>query len=133
MVIGAVVLGVTGVLIAQPPGKAALAAERGKPRSTTVAVTAQSNAVVEVDPGVHGSVQFTIQLTGGIKPTAITATASLPAKQLGPIAMKLQPTGPSTYSASGVLLPSSGQWQVNVVVQTSEFDSTTAVATLKVY
>lgn len=133
VVVGAVVLAVTGVLIAQPPGKVALAAERGKPRSTAVAVTATSNAVVEVDPGVHGSVQFTIQLTGGIKPTAISATASLPAKQLGPIAMKLQASGPDSYSASGVLLPSAGQWQVNLVVQTSQFDSTTAVATLKVF
>jgi copper transport protein len=121
------------VLIAQPPGKAALAAQRGKPRTTTVAVTSTANAVVEVDPGVHGSVQFTIQLTGGIKPTAVTATASLPAKQLGPIAMKLQAIGPNSYSASGVLLPAAGMWQVSVLVQTSEFDSTTAVATLKVY
>ena len=89
--------------------------------------------MVEVDPGVHGSVQFTVQLTGGVKPTTVTATASLPAKQLGPIPVKLQAVGPSSYSASGVLLPSAGKWQVSVTVQTSEFDSTTAVATVQVY
>jgi len=133
VVVGAVVLAVTGVLISQPPGKVALTAERSKPRSTTVAVTAKSNAVVEVEPGVHGSVQITIQLTGGIKPTNISATASLPAKQLGPIALKLQAVGPDSYSASGVVLPSAGMWQVQVLVQTSEFDSTTAMATLKLY
>jgi copper transport protein len=132
VVVGAAVLAATGVLIAQPPGNVALAAERGKPRTTTVAVTGSAKAVVEVDPGVHGSVQFTIQLTG-LKPTSVTASASLPAKQLGPIPMKLQPIGPGSYSASGVLLPSAGMWQVTMTVQTSEFDSTTAVATLKVY
>jgi hypothetical protein len=31
-----------------------------------------------------------------------------------------------------VLLPVAGKWQVTLTVQTSEFDSTTAVATLKV-
>jgi copper transport protein len=133
VVVGATVLAATGVLIVQPPGKAALAAERGKPREVTVAVTAQSNAVVEVDPGVHGSVQFTIQLTGGLKPTSVTASASLPAKQLGPIPLTLHAAGPSSYTASGVLLPAAGRWQVQVTVRTSEFDSTTAVANLRVY
>lgn len=132
VVVGAVVLAVTGVLISQPPGKVALAADRAKPRTTTVRVTQTANAVVEVSPGVHGNVAFTIQLTGGLKPQGVTASASLPAKQLGPIPLKLQASGPGTYTASGVLLPSAGQWQVNLVVQTSEFDSTTAVATLKV-
>ncbi|MFL6160870.1 MAG: copper resistance CopC/CopD family protein [Jatrophihabitantaceae bacterium] len=131
--VGATVLAATGVLIAQPPGKVALAADRAEPRQVTVAVTEQSNAVVEVDPGVHGSVQITIALTGGIKPTAVTATASLPAKQLGPIPLKLQAAGPSSYTAAGVLLPAAGNWQVQVTVRTSEFDSTTAVANLKVY
>jgi copper transport protein len=131
--VGASVLAATGVLIAQPPGQVALAAERGKPREVTVAVTSQSKAVVEVDPGVHGSVQITIQLTGGIKPTSVTASASLPAKQLGPIPLKLQAAGTSSYTASGVLLPAAGRWQVQVTVRTSEFDSTTAVANLRVY
>jgi copper transport protein len=131
--VGAIVLAATGVLVSEPPGTVALAAHRAQARQTTVAVTAQSNAVVEVDPGVHGSVQFSIRLTGGIKPTAVTATASLPAKQLGPIPLKLQATGPASYTASGVLLPSAGTWQLQITVQTSEFDSTTAVAKVKVY
>jgi copper transport protein len=130
---GAAVLAATAVLVSEPPGTVALAAQRAQPRHTTVAVTAKSNAVVEVDPGVHGSVQVSIQLTGGIKPSAVTATASLPAKQLGPIPLTLQAAGPASYTASGVLLPSAGTWQVQITVRTSEFDSTTAVAKLKVY
>lgn len=131
--VGAAVLAATGVLIAQPPGSVALAADRGKARSTMVAVTATSNAVVEIDPGVHGDVQITVQLTGGIKPTSVTAAASLPDKQLGPIPVPLQAIGPNSYSGSGVLLPAAGNWQISVIVQTSQFDSTTAVATLRVY
>ena len=131
--VGAIVLAATAVLVAEPPGTVALAADRAKPRQATVAVTARSKAVVEVNPGVHGTVQVSIQLTGGVKPLAVTAAASLPAKQLGPIALKLQSDGPASYLASGVLLPAAGTWQVEITVRTSEFDSTTAVARLKVY
>jgi len=133
VVVGAAVLAATGVLISQPPGNVALAAERAKPRQAAVAVTGRARAVVQVDPGVHGSVQVSVRLTGTINPTSVTATASLPAKQLGPIAVKLTKAGPGSYTADGVLLPSAGQWQFAVTVQTSEFDSTTAVATVRIY
>ena len=63
----------------------------------------------------------------------MTATASLPAKQLGPIPVPLKAAGTNSYSGSGVLLPAAGIWQISVTVQTSEFDSTTAVAKVRVY
>jgi copper transport protein len=128
VVVGVVVLGVTGVLVAQPPGKVSLAAERAKPKSATVAVTADATARVEIAPGTHGDVEVEVVLSGSITPTAVTATASLPAKSLGPIPVKLQSAGPKSYTASGVLLPAAGAWQISLTVQTSEFDSTTAVA-----
>lgn len=130
--IGAVVLGATAVLISQPPGKVALAAERSKPRHVTVALTSSSQAMVEVSPAAHGNVGFELQVIGGTKPTSVTATASLPSKELGPIPIPLKAAGSLEYTASGVLLPVAGSWQVTLTVQTSEFDATTAVATLKV-
>lgn len=130
--IGAVVLGATAVLISQPPGKVALAAERSKPQHVTVALTSSSQAMVAVSPAAHGNVGFEVQVIGGTKPTSVTATASLPSKELGPIPIPLKATGSLEYTASGVLLPVAGSWQVTLTVQTSEFDSTTAVATLKV-
>ncbi|MDQ1691770.1 MAG: copper transport protein, partial [Pseudonocardiales bacterium] len=104
--VGAIVLGVTGVLIAQPPGKVALAAVRAKPRFTTVAVTPAAQARVEVTPGTHGTVQIQIAITGNVTPIQVSAQASLPAKQLGPIPVPLQASGPKIYTASGVNLPS---------------------------
>jgi copper transport protein len=133
LAVGVLVLAVTGVLISEPPGKVALAADRAKPRSTTVEVSASSRAVVGVDPGVHGTVVITIRLDGGAPASKVTATASLPAKQLGPIPVPLKAVGANSYSGSGVLLPSAGMWQVSVTVQTSQFDSTTAVAAVRVY
>ena len=130
--IGALVLAVTGVLIFQPPGKVALAAERSEPRHAAVQVTAATRATVDVAPGVHGNVRITVRLTGGPPPVGITATASLPARQLGPIPVPLQAAGPGSYTSTDVLLPAAGVWELKLTVQTSEFDSTVAVARVKV-
>jgi len=133
LAVGVLVLAVTGVLISEPPGKVALAADRAKPRSTTVEVSARSRAVVGVSPGVHGTVVITVRLDGGAPASKVTATASLPAKQLGPIPVPLKAVAANSYSGSGVVLPAAGMWQVSVTVQTSQFDSTTAVAKVRVY
>ncbi len=117
----------------QPPGKVALAAAHARPRTATVVVSANSRAVVAIAPGVHGSVAITIRLDGGGTPSKVSATASLPAKQLGPIPVQLKAVGSNSYTGSGVVLPVAGTWQVSVTVQTSQFDSTTAVAAVRIY
>jgi copper transport protein len=131
--VGAIVLGVTGVLIAQPPGKVGLAAVRAKPRFTTVAVTPAAQARVEVTPGTHGTVQIQIAITGNVTPIQVSAQASLLARQLGPIPVPLQASGPKIYTASGVNLPLAGNWQISITVRTSAFDATTTTATLHLY
>jgi copper transport protein len=130
--IGALVLAATGVLVFQPPGKVALAAERSKPRHATVQVSAATRASVDVAPGVHGNVRIAVRLSGGPRPTGVTATASLPSQQLGPIPVALQASGPGSYVSTDVLLPAAGVWELSLTVQTSEFDSTVAVARVKV-
>jgi copper transport protein len=128
--VGAAILAASGILIAQPPGKVSLAAQRAKPKHATVQLTAQARAEVAVTPGTKGPVQVTITLTGNITPISVTATASLPADRLGPIPLSLQAAGPKTYTASDVILPASGDWEITLTVKTSEFDATTAVARL---
>ena len=130
--IGALVLAATGVLVFQPPGKVALAAERSKPRHATVQVSAVTRASVDVAPGVHGNVRIAVRLSGGPRPIGVTATASLPSQQLGPIPVALQASGPASYVSNDVLLPVAGVWELTLTVQTSEFDSTVAVARVKV-
>jgi copper transport protein len=73
-----------------------------------------------------------VRLTGGARPTGITATASLPAKKLGPLPVKLQAAGPGSYTSTDMLLPSAGLWELSLTVQTSEFDSTVAVAQVRI-
>jgi copper transport protein len=132
VVVGAALLAASGILISQPPGKVSLAALRAKPKHATVTVTNTAQAQVDVTPGTAGPVQVTVTLTGNITPIDVSASASLPSRQLGPIPMALQAIGPKTYTASDVVLPSPGRWEISVTVKTSEFDSTTAVARLPV-
>jgi copper transport protein len=132
-VIAVVVLGVTAVLVAEPPGRAALAATRAEARSSTVALGGGRNATVTLDPGRHGPVSVTVRLSPGARAQQLTATAALPAKQLGPIAVPLTTTDGAMYSASGVVLPSAGRWTITLTVTTSEFDAVVADAKIRLY
>ena len=126
------VLAVTSVLVAEPPGRAATAADHAKARSATMALGGGRTATVTLDPGKHGPVTVTVQLSPGAKPQQLTATAALPDKQLGPIPIPLRATG-SEYSASGIVLPSAGKWTITLTVRTSDFDSTVADTKIRLY
>jgi copper transport protein len=130
--IGMAVLAVTSVLVAEPPGQVALAADRASARSAHVALGAGRTATVTLDPGRHGPVTVTVALSPGAKPQQLTATAALPEKQLGPITIPLRASG-TQYSASGVVLPSAGRWTITLTVRTSEFDSVVADTKIRLY
>jgi copper transport protein len=132
-VIAVVVLAVTSVLVAEPPGRAALATTRAEARSSTVALGGGRSATVTLDPGRHGPVSVTVHLSPGVRAQQLTATAALPAKQLGPIAVPLTTTDGATYSASDVVLPSAGRWTITLTVTTSEFDAVVADAKIRLY
>jgi copper transport protein len=132
-VIAVVILGVTAVLVAEPPGRAALAATRAEARSSTVGLGGGRSATVTLDPGRHGPVSVTVGLSPGARAQKLTATAALPAKQLGPITVPLTTTDGATYSASGVVLPSAGRWTITLTVTTSEFDAVVADAKIRLY
>jgi copper transport protein len=127
-----IVLGVTAVLVAEPPGRAALATEHTQARSSTATLGGGRTATVTVDPGRQGPVTVTVQLSPGAKPQQLTGTAALPDKQLGPIALPLRATG-SKYTASGIVLPSAGQWTITLTVRTSQFDSMVADTKIRLY
>jgi len=126
------VLAVTSVLVAEPPGRAALATDRAKARSSTVALGSGRTATVTIDPGRSGPVTVTVALSPGAKPQQLTATAALPDKQLGPISVPLKAEG-AQYSASGIVLPSAGRWTITLTIRTSEFDSVVADTKIRLY
>ncbi len=138
LLLAAIVLSVSGVLVALPPARIAavvppapaafVAASADAPLDAGRAVT------VSVIPSGHSST-FTVTLAvhGGAVPEQVTATASLPAQQLGPLPIPLAPSGPSAYQAYEVLLPGTGLWIFNVTVRTSEFDAITTTVRINIF
>jgi copper transport protein len=126
------VLAATAVLVAEPPGKAATAIAQVKPRSTAVALGGGGRATVTVEPGRHGPVSVTVSVSG-VRPQQVTATASLPQKQLGPIPVPLTASANGVYIASGVVLPTAGSWTFTLTIRSSEFDASTANAVIRLF
>ena len=129
VVIAALVLAATAFLVAQPRGAEAIAARNRGAVSGSASLGSGRTAMVRVDPGVHGSVSVQIELNSSTPfpaGTTVTATASNPAQQLGPIPLVLSTEADSTYSASDVSLPVAGKWVFELVVTTSKFDAVTA-------
>jgi copper transport protein len=127
-----VVLALTGLLVAEPRGKEALAASYRKPVSVSTALGGGRTAEVTADPGVHGPVNVTVAVSGGAAPKTITATATQHGKQIGPLPIKLTREGSGVYDGS-VSLPVAGAWEIDLVVTTSEFDATTADVTVHIH
>ena len=126
LVLAAVVLGASGLLVAQAPGRTAVAATPPPSSSATAALAIGRSVTVTVDPARHGTVTVDVTLTGGTAPAQIAVSATLPAQELGPLPVPLTRKAPSQYESQGLLLPSAGRWTFEILVQTSEFDATTA-------
>ncbi len=126
-------LAATSVLVAQPRGKEAVAVARSRPASATAALGGGRTVTVTIDPGRHGTVVVSVEMSAGTQPVQVTATAALPAAQIGPIAMDLTADGRDLYGASGVVLPAAGNWVITIVVTDSEFEAIAAQATVHLY
>ena len=133
VVIAMLVLTASAVLVSQPRGREAIAAQDRQAVSGTASLGGGRSVSVRVDPGVHGAVGVEIALDSSTpfpKGTTVTATASEPAAQLGPIPLPLTAAGDGVYEASDVTLPVQGTWVFALVVTTSTFDATTADVTV---
>ena len=133
IVLAGVVLAASAVLVAQPRGREALAAQYQRPVSAAAPLGGGRTAVITVDPGKHGVVAVSVQLSAGTAPQSVTATASLPSQQIGPIPIALTASAPNLWAGSGQTLPVAGRWLFQLVVKTSEFDATTTQAIVRLH
>jgi copper transport protein len=128
VVIAAVVLALAAVLVSQPRGPEALAAQDRKPITTSAPLGGGRSASITVDPGQHGAVSLTVTIPDGAQ--QVTGTATEPARRLGPIPLHLRPVGAGTYQATDVNLPVAGTWLIDLTVTSSRFDAVTTEAKL---
>jgi copper transport protein len=118
-----VVLGVTAALASYAPP---VSAEAG-PFAITTEV-GPTTLEMDVDPARVGSnsmhIYFFDAKTGAPykKAKELTITATLPAKQIGPLPLSVQDAGPGHYIVSGALLNAPGDWEIDLTLRISEFD-----------
>jgi copper transport protein len=126
VVLAIAVLAVTALLVNAVPGASAgSGAAGGEPFSTTVhgALTAVE---ISVDPAAVGPADVEIAVTdhaGSVfEPEEVTASLTLPERDLGPLDVPLTATGPGTYAAEDTEIPFAGTWLLEVDVRTSDID-----------
>lgn len=102
----------------------------------TGSVNGTGTVTVTLDPARVGPEQVQISVldkTGKAESVPeVDASLALPAQQLGPIKVDLKTAGPGHYTASNVLVPMTGTWQVIVTVRTTDIDQSTVILNMNV-
>jgi len=141
--LGAVVLGVTALLVNAEPGRTATAQAitRLAPGHRVVSYDTggpggQGKLVVDVDPAAAGpnSIHLTVEDPGGTRHDVaeVRTELTLTARALGPFTVPLQHTEQGGYDADRVQLPYPGGWTLSITVRTSDIDETTVSVPINV-
>jgi copper transport protein len=132
------VLAVTAALVNAVPGATAIdeaPAATGGLFNTTIhgSLTAIQ---VTVDPAAVGPTEVEINISGhdgsSVDPEEVTASLTLPDRDIGPLDLTLQRIGPGQYVAQGAQIPFSGTWDLEVVARTTEIDQDRVIAEVPV-
>jgi copper transport protein len=116
------VLAVTAGLVNAVPGETAQAGEgfAAEMHGTDVLVEA------EVEPAEAGPVDVTVRALDHdgtpLDPEEVTASLSLPERELGPLDLTLEERGAGEFASTGAELPFPGEWELEVVVRTTDID-----------
>jgi copper transport protein len=122
------VLAVTAMLVNAVPGTSA-GGDTGPSGPFATQVHGETLMVqVAVDPVTVGQSDVKLTVTdhglNPIEPEEVQASLTLPERDLGPITLTLENTGPGEYVASDVEIPYPGEWQLDMAVRTSDIDQT---------
>lgn len=125
-----IVLGITSALVATEPAKTAYHPSASG-QLTLVGDTVQVSAIPVGDRQMELHVYVFDKAGQPSDPKEITATVSLPSKQLGPLPVTLAVAGPG-HRQGTVAVPVAGQWRLAVTVRTTAIDEATGYVTLPI-
>jgi copper transport protein len=129
-VIAATVLAVTAVLVNTPtaresyfpPVTAAAAFDTGAPGG-------RGSISMTVTPAGLGPNRFRLSVTSAsgkpYRPQQLQAGLWMPARNLGPLAVRLTQNGPGRYLGGPVVISAVGRWQLRVTIRSDAFDEVT--------
>jgi copper transport protein len=135
--IALVVLAVTSVLVESQPARETVnrVASASQPFDTGAA-NGKGTVNITLDPARVGIDALHVYILG---PTGeqeavpeVTAMLALPAQEIGPLPVKLQNAGPGHYISPTATFPYAGDWQVIVVVRTTDIDESTVILNVRV-
>ncbi|HZS20735.1 MAG TPA: copper resistance protein CopC [Pseudonocardiaceae bacterium] len=138
--LGAVVLGVTALLVNAEPGRTATAPAPGPAHHVvdydTGGPGGQGELAVDIDPAATGPniIHVTVEdPTSARRDVAeLRSELILTARSLGPFPVPLRRTELGVYEATGVQLPYRGAWTLQITVRTSDIDETTVAVPVDV-
>jgi copper transport protein len=127
------IVAVTAVLVAEPPARATVA-PRGPYATTAQLGDLELNLVA--DPAQAGRNDLHLYLTNRSgQPTDVAELrmlASLPSKRVGPLRFRTERLASGHFSALGVQLAISGDWQIRVEARRGEFESLTQTISIPI-
>ncbi|MCB5911557.1 copper resistance CopC/CopD family protein [Streptomyces pinistramenti] len=123
-------------------GEAGQSADANQPRVLTIpfdtgGAHGKGTARIDLDPGRSGSGnQLRVRIADPSGATMnvpeVKVSFTLRAKKLGPLPVVPEHVGKGHWSASGVQLPVPGQWQLALLVRTSDVDQVTETRNVKI-
>jgi len=127
------ILGVTSVLVMEPPAKASVSPKG--PYATTVELgNLEANVVVE--PATAGENVIHVHLTdrsGRAQDVAeLQIHAELPSKKLGPLRFDAHPLAAGDYAVHGAELALAGDWRLAIGASRGEFEALTATVSVPI-
>jgi copper transport protein len=91
---------------------------------------------IEIDPGRTGADTVHAYVVGGdgkpVDVPELDLSLTLPARRLGPLPVKVEKVDLGHWSATGVQIPMTGEWQLAVTVRSSAIDEVTRTALVRI-
>jgi copper transport protein len=129
------IVGVTAVLVAEPPAKAQIVAQAGP--VSQEALVGPFHLELVVDPARTGTNEIHLYLldhsTGQpAQVDEVRVAASLPAAGVGPLRLQAVPAGPGHAVVPAATFPLVGDWRLRVDVRKGEFDQWSSTVTIPI-
>lgn len=130
--VAAVVLALAALLVATVPARTAYA----EPYTGRLALPDGGSVELTLEPAKAGPNLIHIYLVDEVgqplEVQEVSGTAELPAREIGPLDIPLQPTGPGHYTATDFSLPVAGLWELTLTLRLGEFDAASVTAEVPV-
>ena len=133
LVIMAIIVGVTAVLVTEPPAKASVTAAKYATDTVPIGPLEVNYLIDPAKTGPNVIHLYFFKTTG--QPANVDdakLSATLPSKSLGPLRIPLTRIVPSHYTTSAGVFPEAGDWQVTFEIRRGQFQSFTQTVTVPI-